>query len=1013
MLKHLNLKLLSVALSLLSQPQQLAAQGYSPEESVRQMTAADGFTVELVAAEPLVRQPVAIDFDDRGRLWVLQYLQYPNPAGLERVAVDRFSRTTYDRVPLPPPRGPKGADRLTILTDTDDDGRMDTAQDFVSDLNLATGFEFGFGGVFVLQTPYLLFYPDRNHDDLPDGDPEVLLTGFGMEDTSSLANSLVWGPDGWLYGTHGTNISASIRGIQFEQGVWRYHPLTRRFELFMEGGSNMWGLDFDRRGNLAAGTNYGGFLMFHCIDGAYYQKSFAKHGELNNPFAFGYFDHAAHRNFQGGHVTVGGIFYQGHAFPEQFRDKYIAVDTLGHAVRWHHVHPEQSTFRTENGGVLLQANDAWFAPSDCVMGPDEAIYIADWHDQRTAHPDPDAEWDRSNGRVFRLRWNESQPAPVPDPHSLASTQLTTWLDSNNDWQRRRARRILMERQYRDDNGLLRQKLTSSPDPQQTLQTLWTLAASNGITENSLRSLLEHTDASVRAWAIRLLCELDSPSADSLKALVHTAAAESNPLVISQLAAGAQRLPSESGLLICRIIAGRTEFSQDPRIPLQIWWALERIAIPASELILEQFADSTAWQTPVIREQIMGRLMRRFAADGSSQGFSAAAQLLATAPDFAQRQHLLHEMDSGLKMIGQQRSTRLPLPDNSLAIRQIDIPHAASPPSTVPAELAVVLQQLWSDSTTDPLLIRLALRMGSRPALQRAVTLTRSSETDTSLRLQMLAVLFELGDTDSCTPLAQELSQPSQPESIRAAALKLMGRFADSRSTSLLVINYPQLSSELQTAARNVLFARPDSAMAFLQAVENGHISPATVPVDQLRLVALHNNAQISTLVQKHWGSIQAGTPEQKLAEIRRITNDLNAGAGNAAAGRQLFEKHCANCHQLFSVGREIGPDLTRANRNDRSFLLVSMVDPSAQIRREYLSYVAVTTDGRIVNGLLINESAASVTILQANNERIVIPRSELEELNASAVSMMPENILRGLQPQQLRDLVQFLQSDGK
>ncbi len=191
MLKHLNLKLLSVALSLLSQPQQLAAQGYSPEESVRQMTAADGFTVELVAAEPLVRQPVAIDFDDRGRLWVLQYLQYPNPAGLERVAVDRFSRTTYDRVPLPPPRGPKGADRLTILTDTDDDGRMDTAQDFVSDLNLATGFEFGFGGVFVLQTPYLLFYPDRNHDDLPDGDPEVLLTGFGMEDTSSLANSLV------------------------------------------------------------------------------------------------------------------------------------------------------------------------------------------------------------------------------------------------------------------------------------------------------------------------------------------------------------------------------------------------------------------------------------------------------------------------------------------------------------------------------------------------------------------------------------------------------------------------------------------------------------------------------------------------------------------------------------------------------------------------------------------------------------------------------------------------------
>lgn len=571
----------------------------------------------------------------------------------------------------------------------------------------------------------------------------------------------------------------------------------------------------------------------------------------------------------------------------------------------------------------------------------------------------------------------------------------------------------MERQYRDDDELLRQKLTSSPDPQQTLQTLWTLAAINGITENSLRSLLEHAEASVRSWAIRLLCERDSLSADSFQALVHAAATENDPLVISQLTAAARRLPSEPGLRVCRTIAGRTEFSQDPRIPLQIWWALERIAIPAAEQIVGQFTDATAWETPVIREQIVGRLMRRFAADGSPQGFSAAAQLLATAPDVAQRQHLLHEMDSGLKMIGQQRSARLPLPENSLAVRQIDIPPAVSPPSTVPPELAVVLQEIESDSTTDPLLIRLALRMGSRSALQRAVTLARSSETGTSLRLQLLSVLLELGDTASCTPLAQELIQPAQPESIRAAALKLMERFADSRSTSLLLTSYPLFSTPLQTAARNVLFARPDSALAFLQAVDQGRISAATVPVDQLRLVALHNNAQISTLVQKHWGSIQAGTPEQKLAEIRRITNDLNAGSGNAATGRLLFEKHCANCHQLFSVGREIGPDLTRANRGDRNFLLVSMVDPSAQIRREYLSYVAVTTDGRIVNGLLIDESAASVTILQANHERIVISRGELDELNASAVSLMPENILRGLQPQQLRDLMQFLQSDGK
>jgi hypothetical protein len=169
-------------------------QGYRPDVAAGKMTTPSGFAVSLVASEPTIRQPVAIDFDDRGRLWVMQYLQYPNPAGLKRVKVDRYSRTVYDRVPEPPPRGPKGADKLTIVLPG---GK---GKDFVRGLNLASGFAFGHGGVFVLQVPYLLFYPDRDGDDVPDDDPDVLLTGFGMEDAHSVANSLTWGPDGWLYG---------------------------------------------------------------------------------------------------------------------------------------------------------------------------------------------------------------------------------------------------------------------------------------------------------------------------------------------------------------------------------------------------------------------------------------------------------------------------------------------------------------------------------------------------------------------------------------------------------------------------------------------------------------------------------------------------------------------------------------------------------------------------------------------------------------------------------------------
>ena len=167
-------------------------------------------------------------FDDRGRMWVIQYVQYPNPAGLKPVEVDRYLRTKYDRVPEPPPKGPKGADKITVLEDTDGDGQVDKAKDFVSGLNLASALAIGNGGVYVGQAPYLLFYPDRDGDDVPDGDPEVLLTGFGLEDAHAVVNSLQWGPDGWLYGAQGSTVTADIRGIGFQQGVWRYHPPTQR-----------------------------------------------------------------------------------------------------------------------------------------------------------------------------------------------------------------------------------------------------------------------------------------------------------------------------------------------------------------------------------------------------------------------------------------------------------------------------------------------------------------------------------------------------------------------------------------------------------------------------------------------------------------------------------------------------------------------------------------------------------------------------------------------------------------
>ena len=202
----------------------------SPADTIKNFKMAEGLAMQVVAHEPAVAQPLNMYFDERGRMWVTQYLQYPFPAGIKILEYDKYLRAVFDKVPPPPPNHFRGKDKITIHEDTDGDGVFDKHKTFLDGLNMARSVITGRGGAWVLMPPYLLFYPDKNGDDIPDGDPEVHLTGFGLEDTHSGANSLRWGPDGWIYGAHGSTCTAEIQGIKFlGQAIWRYHPPTKRF----------------------------------------------------------------------------------------------------------------------------------------------------------------------------------------------------------------------------------------------------------------------------------------------------------------------------------------------------------------------------------------------------------------------------------------------------------------------------------------------------------------------------------------------------------------------------------------------------------------------------------------------------------------------------------------------------------------------------------------------------------------------------------------------------------------
>ena len=958
------------------------AQGFPSHQAAGKMSVAAGFSVQLVAAEPDVRQPVAIDFDDQGRLWVLQYLQYPNPAGLSRVKVDRFSRTQYDQVPPPPPKGPAGRDRLTILEpDSDRPGRLRT-KDFVSGLNLASGFAFGYGGVFILNPPYLLFYADRNRDDAPDGAGEVLLTGFGMDDAHSVANSLTWGPDGWLYGCQGSTVTAKIRGIEFQQGVWRYHPRTREFELFCEGGGNSWGLDFDRHGNLLYSTNHGGFVMLHGVQGAYLWKQFGKHGELHNPHAYGFFDHVPHKNFRGGHVTVGGIVYRGETFPSEFRGKYIGADLLGHGVYWHHIEARGTTFRTRHGGELLLANDTWFAPSDVCMGPDGCVYVADWHDARTAHPDPDATWDRSNGRIFRIAYGDAKPQQPLGLSQLSTHELIKLLSHRNGWYADRARRILAERQDPAAINPLLEQLRGGEE-EQALAALWGLAASGGMTEELGREFLEHKAPLVRSWTVRLLGDAKQLEPATAAMLAELAATDQSPVVCSQLACTVRRLPPTKAFSILRALLARKLDAADPYIPLLLWWAVETHALAAQADLIQFLADPAHRQSPLIETTILPRLVRRYVAEGTVPADEAARKLLAATAD---------DSISGLLTAVEQGMLARP---------------SGQRPLNEP--LKEWLSQLARQRGSDLTLLRILVRDRNAGAVRSAISFATNSGAPIEDRNGLIAVLPTAADPEVVVALTQ-LFAGADAEPVRLAALSALAQIGNSQTPEIILAEYPRLSDRLKSAARMTLLGRKKWAAAALRAVNAGELDAKDFQHDELRVVAEHGDRALDDLVRKHWGTIGRGTPEEKLAEVRRLNNDLRAAAGDARQGRALFTKHCANCHKLFSEGAAVGPDLTFANRTDRDYLLISLVDPSSVIRKEFLTYNARLDDGRVVSGLIAEQNAERVTFFSAKGEKVVVPRSSIEELRESTMSLMPDNLYREFTPQELRDLFTFLQA---
>jgi len=966
-------------------PKNTGGEFFSPADSLKQFTVPQDLKIEQVLAEPDVKQPIFQNFDERGRMWVINYLQYPYPEGLRILSKDKHHRAVYDKTPLPPPHHERGADKITIHEDTNGDGKYDKHKTFLDGLNIASSFAKGRGGVWVLNPPYLLFYPDKDNDDVPDGDPVVHLEGFGMEDTHSVVNSLRWGPDGWLYSSQGSTVSGKVKkpgqkdseAIQsLGQLIWRYHPEKKIYEIFAEGGGNAFGVEFDQKGRLYSGHNGGNTRGFHYTQGSYYQKGFGKHGPLSNPYAFGYFQAMKHAKVP--RFTHNFVIYEANTLPQKYRGHLFGIEPLQGRVVESKISADGSSYQTEDLQRPVATTDKRFRPVDIKVGPDGAIYFCDMYEHEIAHGQHYAgQVEKGDGRIYRINAKDAKPVAPFDLGQKTSLELIAVLDHPNKWYRQQALRLFGDRKDASVIPALKQKLFES-DGQSALEALWALNLSGGLDESAAKKALQHQDPYVRAWTIRLLCDENQVPAKIGQQLIALALNEPHVQVRSQLASSSKRLPAEIGLPIAFNLLSRSEDLDDVHLPLILWWSLEKQADKNRDALLAYFSKPEVWQYPIVEKYILERIMRRFASTGSRNDLMVCAKLLELAPEKSHAEILMSGFETAMKGRSQ---------------------------ASFPKALITAMAKYGGQSMS------LGIRQGEKTAIAKALKIVADPKADNQKRLDLIQILGEV-KVPECVPMLLNIVKNSSDLQMQIASISALQQYPDEMIGKVVTAQYPDMSDDLRSAAQTLVSIRKPWAREFLTALDAGTINKDTVSIETARKMTVYSDAGITGLITKHFGSISGATTEEMQKQIAAQTQILQTGKAepDRYAGEKLFQKNCGKCHKLFGEGGAIGPDLTAFKRDDVGRMLVNIVNPSAEIREGFETFLVITEDGRTVNGFLADQDNNVIVIRSADGQSITIERENIDEMLPQKKSLMPEGLLDKLSEKEVRDLFSYLRS---
>lgn len=1009
--------------------------GLSPQEACDKATLPPGFKMHVFAAEPDVRQPIAFCLDHRGRVWVAEGITYPRRKGTppndERP--DGADRSKPSPAQLKDIFG--GADRILVFEDTNGDHKFDRRTVFLENLNLVSGLEVGFGGVWIGAAPYLMFVPVADWDQpKPAGDPQILLDGWNFTaDTHEVLNTFTWGPDGWLYGCHGVFCPSSVgkpgappsERQWMDAGVWRYHPTRHVFEVFTEGGSNPWGIDFNEQGALFAemcviphfwemiqGARIERQGGEHFTVGAEETRRYAKgRGKPVHPYIYDDIKqhgdhvhwagqagpHAANARSDaagGGHAHAGVMCYLGESWPAEYRGKLFIGNIHGQRLNMDIPARDGSGYVGKHGTDFINFNDTWSQTLNQLYDQDGSVYIIDWYDKNQCHHTREDGHDKSNGRIYKVVFNRQKTTSV-DLAKLSDEELVKLVPSKNEFMSRHARRILQERSAGQGLppaliSMLRQMLSEGADTAARLRALWALHVTGGLDAGTGIANLKSNDEWIRAWTIqlafesqegleRLVQEADEKGPKADPDLNQLAESDPSPLVRLYLASACQRTRTKEfrAGLVQRLLR-HSEDATDHNLPLMYWFAMEPlVAQNPSEWLVAALGTKLP--------RLLNFTTRRIAALGTPEARDLLAEKLGALTETGQQLDMLAGLSAALKG---QRSVAMPK-----AWAAIEAKLGASPSP----EVRTLVQTL-------------SLTFGSQNAL---LTLRRTLSDSTAPIAARRAALDSLvGIKDATLPAT--LQALLQEANLRGPALRALAGYNDAKTPGALLGAYDGFDSAQKRDALNTLASRPAFAKPLLAAVAAGKVSSKDLTADVLRQLRTLKDPEIQSGLASIYGTLREVTADKR-AEIERYRRVYYAGGsqpGNASPGRLVFNKVCAQCHTLFDSGGKVGPDITGANRTDVTYLLETILDPNAVIPNEYRSTELETTDGRSLTGI-VKQRDDSKIVLQTANELLTLPKNEIASQRQTELSMMPEGLLAPLSDQEVRDLIYYLTRLGQ